>query len=191
MDIFMDFLKNNRYFIIIMVLLIYLCSRKYVGDSGSGDTWIMPVKGGVITQEFNVDGIGKDHHGIDIGCETTSIHASNNGIVSFSGWKGVYGNCVMISHDNEIETLYGHNSENLVKVGDKVKQGDVIAISGNSGRSFGIHSHFEIRKGSICYNPMDFVSKNIQNIKMDKGNNVPDFDANKYLPQNIDEFKDE
>jgi len=184
MDIFMNILRNNRYFVIVMVLLIYLASRKCLYSEN--DTWIMPVEG-VITQEFK----GDLHHGIDIGCGTTPIHASNNGIVSFSGWKGVYGNCVMISHDNDIETLYGHNSENLIKVGDKVKQGDVIAISGNSGRSFGIHCHWEYRKNGICYNPLDFVNKNIDISKSDKENNVPDFDANKYLPQNIDEFKDE
>ena len=188
MNIFMDILRNNRYFVIVMVLLIYLASRKCLYSEN--DTWIMPVEG-VITQEFNVDGIGKEHHGIDIGCGTTPIHASNNGIVLFSGWKGVYGNCVMISHDNDIETLYGHNSENLIKVGDKVKQGDVIAISGNSGRSFGIHCHWEYRKNGICYNPLDFVNSNKDISKSDKENNVPNFDANKYLPQNIDEFKDE
>ena len=73
----------------------------------------------------------------------------------------------------------------------KIKQGDVIANSGNSGRSFGIHCHWELRKGGICYNPLDFVNKNADISKSDKRNNVPDFDANKYLPQNIDEFKDE
>jgi len=181
----MDILRNNRYFIIVMVLLIYLCSRKYVGNDMK-DTWIMPVDG-VITQEFK----GDLHHGIDIGCGTTLIRASNNGIVSFVGWKVVYGNCVMISHSDNAETLYGHNSEILIKVGDKVKQGDTIAISGNSGRSFGIHCHWEYRKNGICYNPLDFVGKNIQNIKMDKSNILPDFDANVYLPQNIDGFKDE
>ena len=183
MNILMDTLKNNRYFIIIMVLLIYLCSRKYLYSEN--DTWIMPVEG-VITQEFK----GDLHHGIDIGCGTTPIHASNNGIVSYSGRKGVYGNCVMISHSNDIETLYGHNSENLVKVGDKVKQGNIIAISGNSGRSFGIHCHFEYRKGGIALNPLDFIRGDT---KTDKSNNIsiPNFDANKYLPQNINDFKDE
>ena len=184
MSIFMDILRNNRYFITIMVLLIYLCSRKYLYSEN--DTLIMSVEG-VITQEFK----GDLHHGIDIGCGTVSIHASHDGSISFSGWKGVYGNCVMISHDNDIETLYGHNSENLVKVGDKVKQGNIIAISGNSGRSFGIHCHFEYRKNGICYNPLDFMNKNTDISKSDKENNIPDFDANKYLPQNIDGFKDE
>jgi len=185
MGIIMDTLRNNKFFIIVMVLLIYICSRKHLYNDSS-DTWIMPVEG-VITQEFK----GDKHHGIDIGCGTTSIHASNDGIVSFSGWKGVYGNCIMILHNNNVETLYGHNSENLVEVGDKVKQGDVIANSGNSGRSFGIHCHFEYRKGGICYNPMDFVNKNLDIIKSYKMDDVSDFDANKYLPQNIDEFKDE
>jgi len=178
MDALINILSNNKIFIIIMVLLIYLCSKKYLFND-SNETWIVPVKG-VITQEFK----GDEHHGVDIGCNIEPIYASNDGIISFSGWKGVYGNCIIISHGKGIETLYGHNSEILVKVGDKVKQGDIISVAGNTGYSFGVHCHWEIRVNGICMNPMDFVNKNMGIYKSD---DILDFDANKYLPQNIKE----
>ncbi|OHD22831.1 MAG: hypothetical protein A2Y34_04385 [Spirochaetes bacterium GWC1_27_15] len=174
-----SFIKDNKFLIVALVLLVYLTSKKYI--SNSHDTWIMPVEG-VITQEFNVDGIGHEHHGIDIGCETTNIHASQKGTVSFSGWNDIYGNCIMISHEEGIASLYGHNSENLVKVGDKIKQGSVIAVSGNTGRSFGIHCHMEIRVNNICVNPMDYLTGEVEDTI---GIKEPDFDANSYLPQNI------
>ena len=125
----MDILRNNRYFIIVMVLLIYLASRKFViSDGGINDTGIMPVDG-VITQGFNVDGKGKEHHGIDLNLSMEEpIHASHDGVISFTGDKGVYGNAVMISHSDNIVTLYGHNSKILVKVGDNVKQGDIYSF---------------------------------------------------------------
>jgi murein DD-endopeptidase MepM/ murein hydrolase activator NlpD len=170
-----SFIRGNKYFIIILVLLIYLATKKYTGNSN--DIWVMPVEG-IITQEFK----GDKHHGIDIGCGTTNIHASQKGIVSFSGWSDIYGNHIIISHGEKIISLYGHNSENLVKVGDNVEQGDVIAISGNTGRSFGIHCHMEIRVNNICVNPMDYLTKDVDN---HMGISDPEFDVNSYLPQNI------
>jgi len=181
----MGIIRGNKYFIIIMVLLIYLASRKFVdltppspSKINLNNTWIMPVEG-KITQEFK----GDKHHGVDIGCQTTDIHASHDGVVSFAGWKGVYGNCVMISHGKGIETLYGHNSKILVKVGDKLKQGDVIAISGNTGHSFGIHCHWELRVNNICVNPLDYVTNKGIIVKDTSNDN---FNTDDYLSQDIE-----
>jgi murein DD-endopeptidase MepM/ murein hydrolase activator NlpD len=175
-----NFIRDNKIFIAMMVLLIFIASKKYMNSGSEIDgTWIMPVNG-VITQEFK----GNDHHGLDIACGIVPIHASNDGVVTFSGWKGVYGNCVIIFHGKGIETLYGHNTNNLVRVGTKVKQGDVIAISGNSGRSFGVHSHWELRVNNICVNGLDYVNKEKPN-QVVKDSQL-DFNPEKYLPSTID-----
>jgi putative ATPase len=78
----------------------------------------------------------------------TPILASASGkvIVSRSGgWNGGYGNYIVIKHDNGTQTLYAHNNENKVSVGDVVKKGDVIALMGSTGKATGIHLHFEVR----------------------------------------------
>ena len=73
--------------------------------------------------------------------------------------KSGYGRVVMIKHSSEYETLYAHNSKNLVKVGDKVKKGQVIAKMGSSGRSTGSHLHFEIHKNGNVINPLKVLNK--------------------------------
>ena len=182
MDIFMNILRNNRYFVIVMVLLIYLASRKCLYSEN--DTWIMPVEG-VITQEFK----GDLHHGIDINLTMGEpVKASHNGIILFTGEKGVYGNAVMISHDNDIVTLYGHNSKILVKVNDVVKQGDMIALGGSSGKSSAPHCHWEIRVHNICVNPIDYAKCQVGGI-INESENSPNFNTNAYLPQDINKFE--
>jgi len=78
----------------------------------------------------------------------TPIYATAAGSVTVSdavGWNGGYGKYVKIKHPNGIDTLYAHNSQNLVTVGDAVKQGQLIALVGTTGRSTGCHLHFEVR----------------------------------------------
>lgn len=77
----------------------------------------------------------------------TSIYAAASGkvIISRTGWNGGYGNYVVISHPNGTQTLYAHNSGNIVYVGQEVVQGQVIGYVGNTGRSTGPHVHFEVR----------------------------------------------
>jgi murein DD-endopeptidase MepM/ murein hydrolase activator NlpD len=86
---------------------------------------------------------------IDIAApEGTPIYASASGqilIVKGSGWNGGYGSYVVIEHSNGVQTLYAHNSKNVVGVGQWVEQGELIAYSGNTGRSTGPHLHFEVR----------------------------------------------
>ncbi|OPZ84295.1 MAG: Murein DD-endopeptidase MepM [Firmicutes bacterium ADurb.Bin419] len=102
----------------------------------------------------------KKHEGLDIAASTgTSIKAAASGTVTFSDTNGNYGKCVIISHGNGISTLYGHASTLLVKVGQKVKKGDVIAKVGSTGRSTGPHLHFEVRVNGTQVNPLDYLDK--------------------------------
>lgn len=89
----------------------------------------------------------KGHTGIDYACpEGTPILASADGIVMFAGWDNTgYGNCVIILHNGKTATLYAHLSVITVLPNQKVKQGDIIGYSGNTGNSTGDHLHFEAR----------------------------------------------
>ena len=104
---------------------------------------------------------GSFHAGIDIAASRgTPILAADSGVVVFVGWDGGYGNSIVLYH-GPYYTRYAHNSENLVSKGQAVKQGDVIARMGSTGRSTGNHLHFEIRTGGIygsSHDPLQFFS---------------------------------
>jgi hypothetical protein len=98
------------------------------------------------------------HKGIDIASDLGApIYAVNRGVVIFSGCKGAYGNAIIIHHGFGFSTLYGHNSINVVKSGDKVKRGQLIGYVGNTGRSTASHLHYEVRKDGICVNPKRYL----------------------------------
>lgn len=102
----------------------------------------------------------KNHAGIDIAAdEGNSIKAAASGKVIFADYKGNYGNCVIISHSSGISTLYGHASKLLVKEGQKVKKGDIIAKVGSTGRSTGPHLHFEVRINGTPVDPIKYLDK--------------------------------
>ncbi len=95
------------------------------------------------------------HSGVDFKCSLgTPVKASKSGKITFCGSNGNYGKLVIIKHTNGYETYYGHLSKFKVKIGDTVTAGQIIALSGNSGRSTGPHLHFEVRKGGSVINPM-------------------------------------
>ena len=99
------------------------------------------------------------HKGLDIAVAFgTDVRSAAAGKVIFSGVKGGYGNCVIISHGNGLDTLYGHLSTLIVKTNDIVKVNDVIAKSGNSGRSTGPHLHYEVHKNNTPVNPKLFMN---------------------------------
>ncbi|WP_144282544.1 M23 family metallopeptidase [Chryseobacterium echinoideorum] len=99
------------------------------------------------------------HKGLDIALPSGSVvKATAAGTVIFSGQKSGYGNCVIISHGDGLATLYGHLSQLVAKTNDKVKVGQVIAKSGNSGRSTGPHLHYEVHKNNTPVNPKLFMN---------------------------------
>lgn len=98
------------------------------------------------------------HTGIDLAAKTgTSIKAAQGGKVIFVGRKGNYGQTVIIDHMNGYNTLYGHNSKILVKVGQWVQARQNIALMGNTGRSTGPHLHFEVYKNNKVVDPLKYV----------------------------------
>lgn len=104
---------------------------------------------------------GRLHQGIDIAAPAgTPIVASAEGQVAFAGWHdGGYGNMIDIKHLDGSFTRYAHNSRLLVKVGDFVEQGEVIALMGNTGRATGSHCHFELHtlaQGTV--NPIAYLN---------------------------------
>ncbi|UFS69812.1 M23 family metallopeptidase [Geomonas sp. RF6] len=113
----------------------------------------LPVTGTVTSGVgWRVDPFGSGkllfHRGIDISVPAgTPVRATRSGRVSFAGLHGGHGSTVIIKHENGESTLYGHNSSLAVPVGTRVAAGDVIAYSGNSGRSTGPHVHYEVLNG--------------------------------------------
>ncbi|MEG2381178.1 MAG: M23 family metallopeptidase [Oscillospiraceae bacterium] len=102
---------------------------------------------------------GRKHTGIDIaGCDNTDIFAADAGVVVYAGEMGGYGNYVKIDHENGSVTAYGHCNSLLVKDGERVKRGQVIASMGSTGNSTGTHLHFEIKKNGDFVNPCEYVS---------------------------------
>lgn len=98
------------------------------------------------------------HSGYDFACaKGTNIFAADSGTVVLAKWNGGYGYCVMINHGGGIMTLYGHCSEILVKSGQKVSRGDVVAKVGTTGRSTGNHLHFEVRKNGSVIDPAPYI----------------------------------
>jgi murein DD-endopeptidase MepM/ murein hydrolase activator NlpD len=127
--------------------------------------WPRPIPGGRpidgwVTRGFSIKEhvFGGEHPGVDFAAKQgTQVRVTADGIVSFAGWDNVYGNLAIVDHGNGYVTYYGHNSKILVGPNDFVKRGEVIALSGNSGRSSAPHLHYEIRKDDIPIDPKDFL----------------------------------
>lgn len=101
---------------------------------------------------------GRMHEGIDMaGPVGTPIHVTGDGVVTFAGRSGAYGNLIKIRHELGTETRYAHLSRIHVKVGDRVSQGDRIGDMGNTGRSTGPHLHYEVRMNGRAVDPMSFI----------------------------------
>ncbi|MDR3237969.1 MAG: M23 family metallopeptidase [Spirochaetia bacterium] len=98
------------------------------------------------------------HAGIDIpAAKGTPVVAAMDGRVVSCAYAGGHGNSILIAHNNNFYTRYSHNSAMLVKPGEDVKKGQVIALAGSTGNSTGPHLHFEIRFNDIPLNPLDFL----------------------------------
>lgn len=125
---------------------------------GTGE-FDLPVYGYTFTSGFKWRW-GKLHSGVDLAvAEGTPIYAADNGkvIVSEDSGNG-YGKYIILDHQNGLKTLYGHNSELLVSVGDIVAKGDKIALSGNTGNSTGPHLHFEVHVNDEKVDPQQYLA---------------------------------
>jgi len=102
------------------------------------------------------------HTGIDLSIPLDNpVRATADGIVSFSGRNGGSGNLVVLEHGHGYSTLYAHNSRLSVKVGQKVKRGDIISYSGSTGNSTGPHVHYEIWKDGKPVNPRNYLKGSV------------------------------
>jgi murein DD-endopeptidase MepM/ murein hydrolase activator NlpD len=132
---------------------------KATDATGALPTFRWPVRGKVITS-YGAKTNGKANDGINLAVpEGTPVKAAEDGVVAYSGneLKG-YGNLVLVRHSNGYVTAYAHASELLVKRGDTIKRGQVIAKSGQSGEVGSPQLHFEIRKGSSPVDPLQFLN---------------------------------
>jgi murein DD-endopeptidase MepM/ murein hydrolase activator NlpD len=134
-------------------------SAKAAETTSALPTFRWPVRGKVVTT-YGAKTNGKSNDGINLAVpEGTPVKAAEDGVVAYSGneLKG-YGNLVLVRHSNGYVTAYAHASELLVKRGDTIKRGQVIAKSGQSGEVASPQLHFEIRKGSSPVDPLQFLN---------------------------------
>lgn len=125
-----------------------------------------PVSSGWISSGFGrrIDPFNGDlawHQGIDFATGVTGVDVSSvaSGVVTFAGERSGYGLLVEVNHGNGYESLYAHNQDILVNPGDIIKKGQVVALSGNSGRSTGPHVHFEIHKNGRVVDPASYINR--------------------------------
>ncbi len=134
-------------------------NREEMGASGAM-SW--PISGPITSpygwRTHPIFGTQRYHSGVDIGADYGDpIRAADGGVVIYADWMGGYGYAVIIDHGGGISTLYGHNNELLVGVGQRVYKGQVIARAGSTGYSTGPHCHFEVRQNGSPVSPMNYL----------------------------------
>ncbi|HEX5133669.1 MAG TPA: peptidoglycan DD-metalloendopeptidase family protein [Candidatus Krumholzibacteria bacterium] len=119
-----------------------------------------PVKG-YVTREFFVTGGEKSpqyHPGMDIAApRNTPVYVAADGVVEVSRFDDTYGWVVEVDHGYGIRSVYGHNTRNLVSVGDRVARGKTIAFVGSTGKSTAPHLHFEVRENGVPVDPRKYL----------------------------------
>ncbi len=152
----------------IQSLIAQASGEEFLPIQYTGGNMIWPVakEGTAITsyyeqREHPISGIVHYHSGIDIGNAYfgTPVVAAMDGYVSYAGWLGGYGNCVIINHGDGVSTLYGHGQAILTTLHKQVKQGDLIMEVGSTGNSTGPHLHFEVRINGYTVNPLLYVNE--------------------------------
>lgn len=137
-------------------------SASYAPKPSKPGGMVLPTKGR-FTSPFGyrihpISRIRKLHTGQDIGAPTgTTIVAAKDGRVTFAGWRGGYGNCIIIDHGGGVATLYAHQSRLAAGVGAQVTQGQVIGYVGSTGASTGPHLHWEVRINGSPVNPIPYT----------------------------------
>ena len=136
-----------------------------LADLNPGE-WYYPLPEAKVISPYGRRG-KRNHSGVDIKTKPNdNILAAFDGVVTMSQVYSGYGKCIKIKHPNGIETLYSHNSKNLVKVGDRVKAGQVIALTGRTGRATTEHLHFECRINGRTFDPAKIFDHANHSIKM-------------------------
>jgi len=142
--------------------MILNAQRRSTAAAGSTGSMIWPYHG-PITSEFGwrthpIFGTARYHSGLDIGADYgDSVVAADGGVVIYADWMGGYGKTVIIDHGGGLTTLYAHNSELVVTVGQRIGKGQLIAYAGSTGYSTGPHVHFEVRVNGAPVNPWDYL----------------------------------
>ena len=129
---------------------------EYTANSGpvAADGFIWPLPSFNVSSYFGPRR-GRLHAGIDLRApQGTPIRAAADGRVAFAGHSGGYGRMVVIDHGRGVETVYAHNSRNLVQRGQRVKKGEIIGRVGRSGNATGNHVHFEFRRNGRPLDPL-------------------------------------
>ena len=129
-----------------------------------GQPSLWPIDG-VLSSSFGTrsdpfSGEGAFHTGIDLSApKGTPVHVSADGVVTSTTWAGAYGKLIVVDHGNSVETCYAHLSQTLVVSGQEVVRGQVIALSGATGRATGPHLHYEVRLGGAPVNPYRYLGR--------------------------------
>ncbi len=139
--------------------------RLAVGDGlvipahAEGGVWLWPVTGGEILSGFDSNRGAGVHRGLDIRAfDRQRVVAAWPGVVVYAGADmRNYGNAVILDHGGGLTSLYGHNAELLVSIGDEVGRGQPIALAGRSGNATTVHCHFEVRKNAVALDPLEFL----------------------------------
>jgi len=119
--------------------------------------FVWPLPTGVLTSGFGPRGV-THHDGVDIGCDPGApVRAARSGRILYADTLRGYGNLIIVEHDDGYATVYAHNRENRVESGAQVRQGDVIATCGESGKTSGPNLHFEVRKDNVARNPLFYL----------------------------------
>ena len=130
------------------------------GKVDLGISLIKPVSGIISSRYASIDSVrnSRSHTGLDVAAPTgTTVVAAAAGTVTFSGYSGGYGNMLIVTHANGVQTYYGHCSKLFVSAGTSVSQGQAIAAVGSTGNSTGPHLHLEVRKNGVTYNPQNWL----------------------------------
>jgi murein DD-endopeptidase MepM/ murein hydrolase activator NlpD len=138
-------------------------TARRVTEEQEGARFVWPVvEQGFVTRTFGdtASAPGDEHVGIDIAVPAGSyVRTARGGTVEEAGEDAAYGLFVKVTHDDEISSLYAHNSWIFVSAGDSVEIGEVIALSGNSGRSTAPHLHVEIERDGLPVDPLDYLAE--------------------------------
>ena len=144
---------------LLLLCVLASCSHTKGVVAGSRDG-CYPLPGAKVISPYKNNRGSHRHTGVDLKTKANDpIYAVGDGVVTMSKNYSGYGKCIIIKHADGTETLYAHNSKNYVKEGEKVKTGQMIALTGRTGRATTEHLHFEVRKNGKPVNPMPLLEK--------------------------------